>query len=376
MSYATTYEASCSGGEDLISLLGQDDIAFGGALGDERSGGDGQDVLFGDFGIFDMAGEEFLPGQRYQTIITEAEWAGGDIIYGGAGDDIIFGQEGSDYIEGGTGSDDIVGGHSMRTGEDAGDVINGDSGHDAVLADNGEIIRDIVMYETFPWMTAIEWQNYESPFNDHVVRQVRRYDDIDFVQGDDMIFGGGGNDELHGQRGDDYIEGGSGEDELYGELGSDELHGGEGNDIACGDICYAIRRYDTDGNPVVQSEITDTTSTNVWHKDVILEELGEITQIQRISDRTDPDSMSVEDVVYQSLLFVANAYDADGAKVKEDPKELCEIECADSNCQHECFSNWITDMFVFDLETPYNDFIYGDGGADVLIGQRGDGEYF
>ena len=41
--------------------------AFGGALGDTISGGPGQDLLFGDFGLFD-AEIEFLP---YQVSVLE-----------------------------------------------------------------------------------------------------------------------------------------------------------------------------------------------------------------------------------------------------------------------------------------------------------------
>lgn len=75
------------------------------------------------------------------------------------------------------------------------------------------------------------WLNYVEPFEAEVVREIRRYDDIDYIQGNDEIYGGAGNDILHGQRGDDFISGGDGEDELYGELGSDTLDGGPGNDV-------------------------------------------------------------------------------------------------------------------------------------------------
>jgi hypothetical protein len=128
---------------------------------------------------------------------------------------IIFGQEFQDYVEGGTGSDDIVGGHSTRHGKDegmytyllthdsmmtattthsyyyllsliplrVGDILHGNSGDDVILGDNGQIIRDIVSFETFPWMTSVVWRKYEEPFEEYVVRSVRRYDDIDFVEG-------------------------------------------------------------------------------------------------------------------------------------------------------------------------------------------------
>lgn len=53
----------------------------------------------------------------------------------------------------------------------------------------------------FPW-TVFIWKRYPAPFDSEKIRDVRRYDDIDFVQGDDRIEGGKGNDILHGQRGE------------------------------------------------------------------------------------------------------------------------------------------------------------------------------
>jgi hypothetical protein len=139
------------------------------------------------------------------------------------------------------------------------------------------------------------------------------------------------------------------------------------------DVGYAIRRYDTAGSPVLQSDISETPSSVVWHKDIVLEDLGEITQIQRISDKADPASMSAQDVAFKSLLFVANAYTSDGSKAEEAPSTVCEEDCA-NGCSNPCYSNWITDMFVFDLIPPDDDYLFGDSGMDVLIGQRGDGK--
>ncbi|MEH2076635.1 MAG: Ig-like domain-containing protein [Nostoc sp.] len=50
------------------------------------------------------------------------------------------------------------------------------------------------------------------------------------VQVGDRLFGGNGNDVLHGTPGNDYINGGNGNDVLSGDLGSDILTGGKGKD--------------------------------------------------------------------------------------------------------------------------------------------------
>lgn len=49
-------------------------------------------------------------------------------------------------------------------------------------------------------------------------------------EGDDLINGNLGNDQLHGEGGDDILNGGSGNDALYGDAGNDALSGGIGND--------------------------------------------------------------------------------------------------------------------------------------------------
>jgi len=345
---ATTTDHSCEGGDDTIDLGDGDDIAFGGAFSDNITGGLGQDVIFGDFGEYDAA-TQFLPYQNYRCIISDPNYAGGDFLYGGENDDIIFGQEGEDYIEGGDGNDDITGGHSIRFGVDTGDELRGGDGDDVILGDNGQILRIRVdQTGTNPWVHGSVWETYPEPF--FVVRKVSRYDDIDHVQGNDEIHGEGGNDVLHGQRGDDVIYGEEGDDELYGELGSDELYGGPGNDILIGDIGHCVRRFSADGTPILQSDVSGTDSESVWHKDIVLEELGNITKVVRISEkvdtRVDTRELSAEDITSASLMFVANANIA--AK-----------------------GGWLTDLFLFDLVPGYDDILEGGNGSNVLIGQRG-----
>ena len=210
--YATTIEASCTPGADTIYLGAGDDIAFGGALGDVIMGEGGQDVILGDFGLYD-AEVEFLPDQNFESVIDENDSAGSDFIDGGDDSDILMGQEGDDTIQGGAGSDDIYGGHHKRHGSDGSDLLSGGDGDDVIVGDNGEILRKRLSYSSnYPWTNGMVWQMYPSPFSTEIIRDTRRYDDIDNVFGDDRLFGEAGNDILHGGRGDDYLEGGDGED--------------------------------------------------------------------------------------------------------------------------------------------------------------------
>lgn len=109
-----------------------------------------------------------------------------------------------------------------------GDLIYGGNDEDTVLGDNGQILRIRVGQDSdYPWILGSIWKTYPEPFSHSVIRNVSRYDDIDYVgvsvlllevvfpptpraltnlnfrQGDDEIHGGAGNDVLHGQRGND-----------------------------------------------------------------------------------------------------------------------------------------------------------------------------
>jgi Ca2+-binding RTX toxin-like protein len=292
---------------------------------------------------------EFLPNQYFESITDYYEYAGPDTILGGDDDDILMGQEFDDTIDGGRGSDDIYGGHHKQFGKDANDTLKGGEDDDVILGDNGEILREVNYTLTdFPWTVHV-WKTYPAPFDTERIRDLRRYDDIDYVQGDDKLDGGKGNDILHGQRGNDKIYGGEGEDELYGELGEDQLFGGEGDDIIIGDIGYCERRY-SGLTPVLKRGALH----DVWHKDVVLEELGNITAVDRISRRLDVLNLTAESIADASLLFVATAYQDNGVKYLDPVTD-----------------EWFTDLFTFKLESAYDDLLDGGPGDDIMIGQRG-----
>ena len=59
-------------------------------------------------------------------------------------------------------------------------------------------------------------------------------DTIDGGKGDDVLYGGDGNDTIYGSSGDDSIDGGTGSDKIYGGAGNDTLDGGDTNDTIYG----------------------------------------------------------------------------------------------------------------------------------------------
>lgn len=66
---------------------------------------------------------------------------------------------------------------------------------------------------------------------DDVIRGFAGRDELDGRRGDDTLLGGSGNDDLDGDEGDDLLRGGSGNDTLEGGSGDDVLVGGTGADI-------------------------------------------------------------------------------------------------------------------------------------------------
>ena len=139
---------------------------------------------------------------------------------------------------------------------------------------------------------------------------------------------------------------------MYGELGEDNLFGGEGDDILIGDVGYALRRY-SNVTPISMTRGSSDNQT-VWHKDIVLEEHGNITMTTRISQKVNVSSqgLNAEAIAAASLLFVATAYDIQGKKANSS-------------------TEWPTDLFTYHLEKAFDDYLSGGAGNDILIGQRG-----
>jgi Ca2+-binding RTX toxin-like protein len=167
--------------------------------------------------------------------------AGRDEILGGGANDTIHGNDGDDHAEGGAGNDavtgdagddDLVGGgSSLANGvirhtapavtaaatvtnlADGNDTIDGGTGEDAVLGDNGVVSRVVT--------ASGAWTYQPAPFTEVVKRvlQAPVSREAGGAFGNDTIVGGDGHDELYGELGDDTVSGNAGDDTLLGDLG-------------------------------------------------------------------------------------------------------------------------------------------------------------
>ncbi len=137
-----------------------DDYIAGGADDDMIFGQLGNDVILGDGALEDpQSGASRLPGANdpLGALIllgsVERLTDGDDYVEGGGGDDVIFGGLGQDDLIGGSsnlftlvrsdqrpdGSDYIFGGAGTRTA--ANDLSSGLDDDDAIIGDNGDIVR-------------------------------------------------------------------------------------------------------------------------------------------------------------------------------------------------------------------------------------------
>ncbi|MGK5740972.1 hypothetical protein [Micromonospora sp. URMC 103] len=261
-------------GADVVhGNAGQDEIAGGSSqepvagvgrpdTGDQLFGDADSDLMAGDNARFTVAGADATrvtqgragPSRRVTLLdlgfTPAAGTSGGDLISGGDAGDVIFGQggadrvhadggadfaeggPGSDWVEGNHGDDDLVGGSSTAydgsgaatTGQpDAADVLFGGPDSDAMIGDNGAVLRPLP--GEAPSAVTVRMGDGGVPFGPRIVVLLDRAAADANRHGGDRISGGDGVDTLWGQDGDDALTGDGGGDYLEGNGGADLLRG-------------------------------------------------------------------------------------------------------------------------------------------------------
>ncbi len=111
--------------------------------------------------------------------------------------------------------------------------------------------------------------------------------------GNDMLFGLGGEDEMHGGDGDDMLLGGSGDDTLDGGRGDDYLSGGDGEDTVNGGEGVDIIRYASE-DTIDGGESIDILSGN--NGDGSLADISNVSNVElflKMVDRLTIDELSL-----------------------------------------------------------------------------------
>jgi len=284
-----------------------DDLIQGYGGDDTLRGGDGNDVLYGNFDPSRARRWTTEPQLFYQNDEGDRLYggAGNDQLYGGAGDDFLSGGTGDDILDGGDGTDtadysstefgvwvDLLGGYATDDGsifitdrltsvedvwgsEFADEIISnaainhlfgfgGDDyfyagpGNDFYDGGNGE---DEVDYVGARGAVSV---NLSTGLAEDGFGFVDTLISISVVHGsayDDVLTGGSsgsaldgdlGNDRLIGSDGRDILEGGDGNDVLVGGSGNDTLAGGTGVDHMNGGLGHDIYGVENSGDIVVE----------------------------------------------------------------------------------------------------------------------------
>ncbi|MHA1215846.1 MAG: hypothetical protein ACTSPX_00790, partial [Candidatus Thorarchaeota archaeon] len=331
-----------NGGEDEIEGNAGDDTICGNADADQIWGGDGVDHLYGD------DGDDWIWGDEQGDYISGGSQ--NDHLYGDAGGDTIHGDSGADYIEGNVGADEIYGdadddeihgneegdiidggsGNDEIYGEQGGDEIKGGDGFDVILGDSGEIEEGVSDYDDVPQLTlSLDYDGNDAinggDERDWIYGQ-RGDDTLEGGAGDDMIFGGFGVDYIYGE-GQTSGDSGSGNDYIEGERAGDHIWGNGGDDIIHGDG-EDDHIYGNAGNDEIYGEAGDDTIDGGSGHDIVLGDSGTI--VSGIKNAGDPGTAVPE--VGLSTEHAGN------------------------------------DIIKGGLD---NDWIYGQGGNDILIGDTG-----
>ncbi|HHB80664.1 MAG TPA: hypothetical protein ENK83_02800, partial [Aliiroseovarius sp.] len=202
-----------------------------------------QRVIEGINRPMDISGIEFPDNGEYDFVDTD----GDDVLRAGAGDQSIAIGYGDDTVFAGAGNDVIVNGQGINRIflEDGDDTF---SDQNTSTADDGDIVYGGGGNDDVTTGIGAD-QVFGGSGND----TIRTDDGSDYVEGgsgSDMVWLGGGDDqfeeddtesageadEVYGGDGNDTLDGGGGDDSLEGEAGDDLLKGGSGNDTLRGGV--------------------------------------------------------------------------------------------------------------------------------------------
>ena len=161
--------------------------------------------------------------------------AGNDLLFGAAGDDRLYGQDGADQLYGGDGADYLDGGAAgdLLVGGKGDDVYEIDAAGDRVTELQGQGIDGVRAWISYRLTANVENLTLVGPGDlDGVGNALGNR--ISGNAGANMLYGGAGNDILSGGAGNDRLSGIDGDDQLYGGDGNDLLDGGAGDDLMAG----------------------------------------------------------------------------------------------------------------------------------------------
>ena len=209
-------------------------IIFGDNGNNTLDGGAGDDTIFGQGGDdLIIGGRDSLASRDINNTIDVADLEdqtesddGNDTLYGGGGNDTILGGQGNDILDGGDGDDTL-------SGQDGVDIFRGGAGVDTVDYSKESPFQLLVNLATnvASGGTASGDTFYSI---ENLIGSDDRIDRFIGTSAANHFWGQGGGDYFNGGGGNDILDGGNDGDILYGEAGNDTIIGGAGQDYLDG----------------------------------------------------------------------------------------------------------------------------------------------
>lgn len=259
----------------------------------------------GDDNIVGYVGDDVINGQEGNDVIEGQD--GHDTITGGSGNDTLKGESGNDILEGGLGNDTVDGGNGndVITGGKGDDVIKGGNGTNTIHFARGDgqdsisaqyyqayenRVNNLVFADDISTTDVVLSRNENSlliklkgaedsiTVDGYFLFDDDRFDGVlnEMVFSDGTVLGAediqqlvlqgteGDDAYLVGTDGDDVIDGKAGDDNIRGEWGNDTLIGGLGNDIVAGGW----------GDDVITGGQGNDTLSGNYGEDVLIGGLG------------------------------------------------------------------------------------------------------
>jgi Ca2+-binding RTX toxin-like protein len=344
---ATTVNRLIGGSVDDLSNPGNDWL-YAGQYGDVMIGDNGKitagftaDVYLthgGNDHVFGSQGEDRGFGGPGEDVVRGGPAR--DMLEGGPDDDEVYGDSGDDILLGGTSRPGIPSGD---------DDLFGGFGVDALAGDNARIVL----------VTAdgLHGTNYAVELFDlplaggSAPNGTAGEDVLSGGGGTDLLYGENGIDVLYGDEGDDFLQGGPDGDELYGGSGSDSLAGGNGLHVEFQDSWPLLpATEDVHRVPVPNAAVSFGFTDLAGHADS-----GDL-----VVGGTGPDGLAGDNAVVEQTGF--GQFDV----------RLLDVEYADELPvpTGTSGSDVLIGGSIGDLANPGDDLGFGQGKADLLIGDN------
>ncbi|NEP18590.1 MAG: hypothetical protein F6J97_17085 [Leptolyngbya sp. SIO4C1] len=386
-------------GDDFIEGGSDSDILYG----DSENSQAGNDVIFGDDGddqLFGRAGADILNGG-----------SGSDHLEGGAGNDELLGEAGDDRLHGGVGNDNISGGDGVDTvsyDDSPNSVfVNIDEGRGykvpSALASlypirrlkAGKALDGFGTVDRFAFSALRE--SFDEETEDILTETTRISGELENIVGsrakvagdilignsqDNQIQGLEGNDLLDGRAGNDFMLGDGGRDTLRGEAGyHDRMFGGadddtildpDGVDGAHGDegddkitVTFDSDWADPNGRRRSDGRITggdgdDTITVTMNHDDFFINLKGDRPGVSTPKDGND--TITLKNTYAVSVVELGGGDDTFNGGMGND-------SISGGSGNDDIFSSSGSD--VLKGEAGYHDRMFGGKGDDTILDPDG-----